>query len=130
MFKPRYARVRPVPDQPVQVQVMGPGLLEIVRARDLSRSGLALAIPDGFPELEPDREVELVILLPERRPVRAAGEVRHVTELFTERFLGVELVEMAEAHRAALEDYVADRLRDEEPPRAGAAPSSSRRPGS
>lgn len=129
MFKPRYARVRPVPSQPVQVQLMGPGLLEIVRARDVSRSGLGLWMPDEFPALAPDDEVELVITLPGRRPLRAAGDVRHVTELLTERFFGVELLEISHVHRAALEAYVAERLRDEGAPRAAAQARARRRAG-
>ncbi len=86
-------------------------------------------MPDGFPALEPDAEVELAITLPGRRPLRAAGDVRHVTELLTERFFGVELLEISPAHRAVLEAYVADRLRDEAAPGAASQLAVRRRAG-
>jgi c-di-GMP-binding flagellar brake protein YcgR len=114
MFKPRYTRVRPAREEPVQVQIEGPGLLEILQARDVSRSGFSLLLskpaPAGFAI---EDELDLVVTLPGRPPFRARAEIRHLSEYLGEALLGIELVEVAEAQRDQLEAYVVSRLRAE-----------------
>lgn len=113
MFKSRYTRVRPARTAPVRVQLMAPGVLELLQARDVSRSGLSVNFPGEPPACKVDDEIELVVTLPGCRPFRAWGEVRHVTAYFEEGFLGVEFMEIADAHRQILEDYVDERLEAE-----------------
>jgi c-di-GMP-binding flagellar brake protein YcgR len=113
MFRPRYTRVRPTRSQPIKVQVMGPRFLDALEARNISRSGVALWMPDAIPGCELDAVVRLLVTLPGERPFIVNGEVRHRTERVDHEECGVEFIQMADHHRALVEAYIAGRLREE-----------------
>jgi len=113
MRRSRYTRVRPTPDEPLLVQLMGPRFLEPLRARDISRSGVAVWATRPMAECTVDAQVRLVLRVPGGRPLIALGEVRHRTEHLEEEFFGVEFMELADGHRAQIEAYIERRLREE-----------------
>ena len=97
---------------PVEVQIMSPDSLDILRAHDISETGLAVIVPHRFEDCDLDASVELVLTLPGHRPFLARGKVRHVTEEGgpSERF-GVEFTEIRRRHRAWIRSFVEGRLR-------------------
>jgi len=103
---------------------MGPRFLEPLRARDISRSGVAVWTSRPLAECAVDAKVRLVLRIPGGRPVIALGEVRHKTEQLDRQFFGVEFMELADHHREQIEDYIERRLREEHTPsRPGRSPS-------
>lgn len=102
-------RVRPLAAQPVEIQVMGTGTLDVLHARDISTSGVGIYVPHRFRGCDIDSEVELVVTLPKRRPFLTRGVIRHVTRHGepTEYF-GVEFTDLRDAHRKQIQAYVMD----------------------
>jgi hypothetical protein len=103
-------RVRPNPDQPVEVQVMGPAFLEVLHVRDVSEVGLGVFAPRGFDGCELRGAIELIVTLPGAPSFHAAGVMRHVTLDGPLPFFGVELTRVSDPARAALRAYVQKRL--------------------
>jgi hypothetical protein len=100
-------RVHPLPDAPVEVQIMLPGSLDIVHARDVSVTGLGVYVPHGFVGCDLESEVELVVTLPGERSFMARGVIRHVTTRDEPaRYFGVEFRGLAERNRICLAGYV------------------------
>ena len=110
----RSGRVVPRPDAPVEVQVMGRGSLDVLRARNVSRSGIGVFVPHGFEGCDLEAEVELIITLPGGRPFRAKGAIKHWTQTSgVGQHFGLEFTEMTRTHRTEIRDYVRARARDE-----------------
>ena len=107
----RKQRVVPLRMAPVEVQVMGRGTLDVLRARNVSTTGLGVHVPHGFDGLDLALEVELVVTLPGYKPFLAMGVVKHVTESGDEpQHFGLEFTALAGSHRRALEQYVRSRM--------------------
>ncbi len=100
-------RVQPLPDAPVEVQIMLPGSLDIVHARDVSVTGLGVYVPHGFVGCDIASEVELVVTLPGERSFMARGVIRHVTSKNEPAgYCGVEFRGLSDRNRARLGAYV------------------------
>ena len=100
-------RVRPLPSEPVEVQIMGPSSLDIVNARDVSESGLGVYVPHAFAGCDLSAELELVITLPRCRSFMARGVIKHVTsEDQPAGYFGVEFTGLSAQNRARLRAYV------------------------
>ena len=105
---PRY---RPRSAHPVEVQIMGPHLLDVLKARDISTTGIGVFVPHRFEGFNLDTQVELVITLPRQRPFVTQGRIRHATERGGESpFFGVQLTQLSRAQRDALESYLTSGL--------------------
>jgi len=90
---------------------MGPHLLEVLRARDISITGIGVFVPHRFEGFNLDTEVELVIALPRQRPFVTWGRIRHATERGGESpFFGVQLTRLSPAQRGQLQGYLASGL--------------------
>lgn len=103
--EPRY---QPPPSMTVEVHIMGAGSLNILRARDISVSGLGVRVPHGFSDADLNHELDLVITLPGRRSFSARGVVRHRNNESVPNFFGVELTELKAADRDAVRAFVAE----------------------
>jgi hypothetical protein len=99
-------RVRPEHSRPVEVQVMGPGFLDVFHVRDVSQTGLGILVPHGFEGCDLLGDVELIVTLPGSPSFSAAGILRHRTRHATVSFFGVELTRVSERDRPALRAYV------------------------
>ena len=107
----RTTRVVPLRSAPVEVQIMGRGSLDVLRARNVSATGLGVYVPHGFAGIDLSQEVELVVTLPGVRSFLARGVVRHVTSSAEDaRHFGVELTSLADRDRESLLAYVRSRL--------------------
>ena len=102
-------RVRPEPHRAVEVQVMGPGFLDVLRARDVSQTGLGILVPHGFEGCDLAGDVELIVTLPGSISFSAAGILRHRTRHAGIAFFGVELTRISDRDRLALRAYVSAR---------------------
>lgn len=86
---------------------MGPGFLEVLRARDISVGGLGVHVPHGFAEREIDTEVELIVTLGRARPFRTRGALRHHSATSRDdRIFGIEFTSLLPEHRQAVEAYI------------------------
>ena len=106
----RKQRVVPLRMAPVEVQVMGRGSLDVLRARNVSTTGLGIFVSHGFEGVDLAEEVELVVTLPGEKPFLAMGVIKHVTESEAgAQHFGLEFTALAGSHRRALEQYVRSR---------------------
>lgn len=87
---------------------MGDASLNILRARDISLSGLGVRVPHGFSDADLNHELDLVVSLPGRRSFSARGIVRHRNNEAESNFFGVELTELKPADRDAIRAFVAE----------------------
>jgi hypothetical protein len=116
----RHMRVVPDPARPVEVQIMGPGFLEIVDALNVSVGGIGVFIPHGLDVEYLNKPVEVILTLPRCRPVHLRGIIRHLDGYSDPCHLGVEFARLTEAVQAALERFVAaNQHRPYEAPPAG-----------
>jgi hypothetical protein len=118
LHAPDRVRVRPDPDRPVEVQVMGAGSLDVLHARDISEHGLGVFMPHGFESSTIQSQVELIVMLPDAAPFHVSGVLRHRTVNGPLAFFGVELVRVPESARLALRAYIQKRQTAESQPRA------------
>lgn len=102
-------RVCPDPDEPIEIQVMSEGFLDIFDARDISATGIGIFVPYRFEGCHLKSPVDLVISLPAAEPFLAKGRIVHRTKSARE-FFGVEFVHLAAPHVAKIMRYVARRL--------------------
>lgn len=106
-------RAVPSPVAPVEIQVMGVGSLDVLRARNVSQTGIGVYVHHGFAGCDLEEEVELVITLPGERPFLARGVIKHRTDGGDEgRHFGVHFKGLARPNRAMIRDYVNARLAD------------------
>ena len=76
----RYAeRVKPLEAEPVEVQVMSIGSIDILRAFDISLKGIGIRSPQKYEIDQKEERVDLIITLPGAKPFKASGIVRHIT---------------------------------------------------
>jgi c-di-GMP-binding flagellar brake protein YcgR len=108
----RAPRVRPEPDEPIEVQLMSARFLDIFEARDISETGVGIFVPYRFEGCKLRSPVDLVITLPDEEPFRTKGRLVHRTKMERE-FFGVEFVDIASAHRAQIGRYVSRRLAED-----------------
>jgi hypothetical protein len=103
---PNRQRVRPDPDRPVEVQVMGPGDVDVLYARDLSEGGIGVFLPHGFDASQLRAEIQLIVRLPDVPPFQANGQLRHRTVNGPLAFFGVEFMGLPESARRNLRAYI------------------------
>ncbi len=107
----RAERVVPLRVAPVEVQVMGRDSLDVLRARNVSMTGLGVFVPHGFAGFDLEAEVGLIVTLPRTSSFQARGVIKHVTDVIGEtKHFGLHFTEVSKPHRKALERYVKSRL--------------------
>ncbi|MFI5296814.1 MAG: PilZ domain-containing protein [Polyangiales bacterium] len=105
-----HVRVRPSPRAPIEVQIMGDGFLDLVRARDLSVGGVSVFIAHDFVGCNLENRVDLVISLPHEKPFMAQGVVRHRTAADGLHSFGVQFTHLTADGRRRIEAYVKQRV--------------------
>jgi hypothetical protein len=109
LLNPIRSNTRVVPSRlaPVEIQVMGSGRLDVLKARNVSQTGIGIYVSHGFAGCDPNEEVELVITLPHARPFLARGIIKHQTDSGSEgHHFGVEFTEISREHRLKIRDLV------------------------
>jgi len=102
-------RVCPEPDEPIEIQLMSQGFLDIFDARDISATGIGIFVPYRFEGCKLRSPVDLVITLPAEEPFLAKGRIIHRTKVARE-FFGVEFVDLPPSHIAKIVSYVERRF--------------------
>ncbi len=112
--RPKSTRLRLPSSQRVEVQIMGPGFLDVVHARDISVGGVGVWIPHGFKDCDTSAPVELILTLPSRKSIRVKGKIRHRTAVSEgAEFYGVEFMDVPKSQREAIADYIAECLEED-----------------
>ena len=99
-------RVQPDPHHPVEVQVMGPGFLEIVEATDLGLGGVGFYLPHGVDGSLLNSPVEIVMTLPRARPIHLRGVLCHLDAGSDPCRLGVRFARLPPKAEALIQRYV------------------------
>lgn len=100
---------------PVEVHIMGNESLNILRARDISPSGLGVHVPHGFRDADLASELDLVITLPGGRSFLARGIVRHRNNVAIPNYFGVEFTSIKPAHREEIHRLISRLIRMKAP---------------
>ena len=101
-----HSRVRPKPEEPIEVQLIGSDFLEILEVRDISEGGLGLQVPHQFAGSDLATQVDVIITLPGQRPFSARGVIRHANGTM----FGVEFTDLRAQARSRILTYVAARI--------------------
>ncbi len=112
MFHRQPKRVQPRPGEPVSVQIMGSGFLDVLVARDISARGVGVVVPHRFEGCRVDDDVELVITLPGEPHFLARGRIVHRTKT-SEEFFGLEFSDIARQDRRRVDAYAKGLARSE-----------------
>lgn len=105
--KRRSERVKPLAKEPVEVQMMSTGSIDILKAFDISVSGIGVQTPNAYDIECRQQNVDLVITLPGTRPFQATGVVRHVSSSKKlKKCFGVEFTQIGAQQIANIEDYI------------------------
>ena len=100
-------RFRPRPNQPAQIQIMGPHSLDVHEIRDIALLGVALYLRPDIRAPRIGSRVELILSLPGERPFLACGVVRHRTQVEADRpVLGIEFTALEARRREQLRNYL------------------------
>ncbi len=86
---------------------MGLELLQVIRAEDISVSGISFQSEHAFSAAELTQEVELVITLPGRKCFLSKATVRNVTGAGRGARFGLQFVGLSESHGELISNYVA-----------------------
>lgn len=107
----REPRYQPPASMTVEVHIMGTHSLNILRARDISLSGLGIHVPHGFPDADLDHELNLIVTLPDHRSFSARGIVRHRNSEAAPNFFGIEFTDIKPEDHDAVRAFI-DQLAD------------------
>lgn len=98
-------RVRPDPDEPLKVLLLNDDRSDAFEARDVSVTGIGIFAPHRFAGWDLDRQVRLIVLLPNCQPFLARARIVHASHRERE-FFGLEFVDLHENKRREIEQYV------------------------
>ncbi len=119
-------RVRAPATKRIEIQIMGPGYLEIVEASDLSLGGVGVRIPHGFEGCDLSMPVDLILTFPSQKPFMVQGRVVHRrSENAQSDLFGVEFTRLSRDHYKIIEKYITTTL--EEDPSLAREPRADRR---
>ncbi|MBU0728993.1 MAG: PilZ domain-containing protein [Proteobacteria bacterium] len=108
-------RVLPLELEPVEVQIMGDGFLDILNARDIGRNGIGIFVPPSFASAGIEKEVTLIISLPGFKSFDAAGVIMHKKLQDNDSgniCFGINFTKIRSYDQEILRTYVENRIRD------------------
>jgi len=70
-------RVIPDPQDPIIIDLAGENFIDILKAKDIGQGGLSVFVPYQFEGCIINREIELVVTLPNARSFKTRGMIRH-----------------------------------------------------
>jgi hypothetical protein len=105
-------RVYPDSKNPVEVQIMGDGFLDIFHARDVSANGIGIEVPYKFEGCDIDKPIDLVITLPPDNCFKARGIIKHSNaELTSKGIFGVKLTSFEKGYENEIKTYVKEMIK-------------------
>lgn len=104
-------RVYPDPQNPVEIQIMGDGFLDIFHALNVSENGMGIEVPYKFEGCDIDKPINLIITLPPDKCFKAQGIIKHSNaELTSKGIFGVELTSFEKGHESKIKTYVKEMI--------------------
>ncbi len=101
-------RVIPDPQDPVIIDLVGENFIDVLRAKDIGEGGLSVYVPYQFNGCTIDREIELIITLPQVRSFKAAGMIRHKGQK-QDLYFGISFTRIESKDLEKLRGYVTER---------------------
>ena len=101
----RFIRVAPNQESPVRVDINGGGIIEVMKALDISEGGICIRVTHRFKGSDMDEPVSFIIYLPDpiNQFFRVEGRIKHVrNDLF-----GVQFTNLSDKSRTLIRRYVA-----------------------
>lgn len=106
--KRKHQRVKPLEEEPVEVHLMGTGLIDVLNANDISLGGIGILAPNHFDEWDLNEKIEIIVALPgDLADFRARGVIKQIGKKSSELGLyGVQFTEMGPKGKQDLLVYV------------------------
>jgi len=104
-----HRRVRPNPSQPIEIQILGNGFIEVLKARDISVGGIGIHVPHAFAGCDIDSELEILVKLHGSKPFLTRARVRNQAQAAGSSFFGVEFTQLSRGDQERIERYVSQR---------------------
>lgn len=98
-------RVIPDPLNPVIIDLVGENFIDVLKAKDIGEGGLSVYVPYQFAGCVIDREIELIITLPDVRSFKARGKIRHKGEK-QGFYFGIAFKHIDEDNLKTLKEYI------------------------
>lgn len=98
-------RYIPDPEKPIRVDIYGENFIEIVKARDISLSGVGVIVPDLIPNYTTSVDINCVITLPFQTSFKVKGIIRHVGS-DDKFYFGIEFVDLSEENAEKIREYI------------------------
>ena len=70
-------RVIPDPLNPIMIDLIGENFIDVLKAKDIGEGGLSVYVPYQFAGCVIDREIELILTLPDTMSFKTRGMIRH-----------------------------------------------------
>ncbi len=102
-------RVRPPMREPVEVQYVASGMLDIVHAVDISERGIALRLNLRIDPKIVGTEVDLVVTIPGHKPFHTRGVVRRVSPS-DGYILGIKFLSLPATALDSIREYIEQRI--------------------
>ena len=106
--KRKKVRVIPDPQHPVIIDLVGENFIDVLRAKDIGEGGLSVYVPYQFNGCAIDREIELIITLPQIRSFKAAGMIRY-KEQKQDFYFGICFTRIERKDLEKLKGYIRER---------------------
>jgi len=104
----KHTRVLPQEEEPVEIHLMGKGLIDVLKAHDLSLGGVGILAPHHFDEWDLHQQIEIIVALPgDLVDFRARGIIKQIGKK-TEEFglYGVQFTEIGPKGKQDLLVYI------------------------
>ena len=98
----------PDPQHPVIIDLIGENFIDVLRAKDIGEGGLSVYVPYRFDGCIIDREIELIITLPQVRSFKATGMIRHKGQK-QDFFFGISFMRVEGENLEKLQGYIKER---------------------
>lgn len=76
-FERFQTRVIPDPQHPIIIDLIGENFIDILKAKDIGPGGLSVFVPYQFEGCIINREIDIVVTLPDTRSFKTRGMIRH-----------------------------------------------------
>ncbi len=106
--KRKHTRVLPFDEEPVEVHLMGTGLIDVLKAKDISLGGIGILAPHHFDEWDLHEKIDILVALPgDLADFRARGVIKQIGKKSQELGIyGVQFTEIGPKGKQDLLVYV------------------------
>jgi CheY-like chemotaxis protein len=105
-------RIKPTNENTVIIDIMGDNFIEVIKVNDISIGGTSLIVPHRFKDLDTSKEVGLILTLPNERPFKVTGKIRHQYNETNQLLLGIEFTQIFGADIGKINNYIEDCLKN------------------